>query len=483
MRPREVVLVNTNDMRPPVAPIGLEYVGDWLIEAGYDVRLVDLCLAKDPAAELTNALADADPLAVGVTFRNTDDCFYPVAQCFVPRLKQCVEQIKRLTDAPIVLGGCGFSIFPAEIMNECDVPFGIVGDGEETFEALLHCLERDRDAGKLPRLARRDAQGRVVVNPPKLDPVIDVPAMRGVIDNARYFAEGAMGNVETKRGCASKCLYCADPVAKGNVSRLRPPDQVADEVEALLAQGVNVLHLCDAEFNLPPQHAMAVCDELIARRLGEQVQWYTYACVHPFDDEMAEVMRQAGCVGINFGADSGCDRMLAALKRPYRREAIAEAVQACRKAGLAVMIDLLLGGPGENEASLRESIEFARQLEPDRVGAPVGVRVYPRTPLERLVRSQGPMASNPNLHGQCTDNDNLLAPVFYVDHQLGENPADLVVDLIGGDQRFFPPPRAQDLTNYNYNNNSILASAIESGQRGAFWDILRRLAERDGASA
>lgn len=475
MERREVVLVNTNRMRPPVSPIGLDYIGDWLFEADYDVRLVDLNFATDPAAELADALADADPLAVGVSFRNTDDCYLASQACFVPPLRETIDQIKRHTAAPIVLGGCGFSIFPAEILKECDVSLGIVGDGEEIFAALLDGLVRGRDTSKLPRLARRDAQGRTLVNPAQYDEILDLPPQRATVDNARYFREGGMGNVETKRGCPSKCLYCADPVAKGSVVRLRPPAQVAEEFESLLEQGVDVVHICDAEFNLPPQHALAVCEELIARRLADRVRWYCYASVHPFSDDLAEAMRQAGCVGINFGVDSGCDRMLAALKRPYTREAIAEAVQACRKAGITVMLDLLLGGPGEDEASVRESIEYMKQLDPDRVGAPVGLRIYPRTPLDRLVKSEGPMASNPNLQGHRENNENFLLPVFYVDRRLGERPVDLVIDLIGDDPRFFPPPRPQDAGNYNYNDNDVLQKAILGGERGAYWDILRRI--------
>ncbi len=477
MKRRDVVLVNSNDMRPPVSPIGLEYVGDWLIDAGYEVSVVDLGLTDDASAEIAAAFTDGDPIAVGVSFRNTDDCFWPSARSFIPRLKQYIGTIKQHTSAPIVLGGCGFSIFPAEIMKECDVALGIVGDGEEALATLVDCLEKNRDYSRLPRLARRDAQGRIIINPPRLDEVLDVPSARSLMDNARYLSEGGMGNLETKRGCPSKCLYCVDPVAKGSMLRLRPPAHVADEVESLLAQGVDVIHLCDAEFNLPPQHALAVCEELIARRLGEQVRWYCYASVHPFSGDLAEAMREAGCVGINFGVDSGCDRMLATLKRSYRRDAIGEAVRACRNAGLTVMLDLLLGGPGEDEASIRESIDYMKQVNPDRVGAPLGMRVYPRTPLERLVRAEGPLAGNPNLQGHREGNESLLAPVFYVDHRLGDRPADLVCDAIAGDQRFFPPARACDTTNYNYNNHGVLSQAILAGERGAFWDILRRMAE------
>ncbi|HNR33466.1 MAG TPA: radical SAM protein [Candidatus Hydrogenedentes bacterium] len=471
----EVLLINSNRMRPPVAPLALDYVGDRLKASGYAVRLVDLAFDEETAID--RALADAEPLAVGVTFRNTDDCYCGSGAFFVPALAELVARIKPRTKAPVVLGGCGYSVFPVEILAAAGADFGVVGDGEETFEQLVRGLADGDNVGELAGLVRR-ADGEAVVNPPVYRAVLDVPPHRSVIDNARYFREGGQGNIETKRGCPSKCIYCADPVAKGRNVRGRPPAQAADEVESLLRQGVDVLHVCDGEFNIPPAHAIAVCEEFIRRGLGERARWYCYATVHPFPPELAELMRRAGCAGINFGVDSGCDRMLALLHRGYKRDAIRQAVRCCREAGLAVMLDLLIGAPGEDEASVRESIEFIRSVDPDRAGAATGVRVYPGTALADRVREQGPMASNPNLRGKVADNDNFLQPVFYLDARLGPEPANLVCDIIGGDKRFFPPPRHRDATDYNYNDNRVLEEAVSRGERGAYWDILRRLADQ-----
>jgi len=88
------------------------------------------------------------------------------------------------------------------------------------------------------------------------------------------------------------------------------------------------------------------------------------------------------------------------------------------------------------------------------------------------------MASNPNLRGQLIGNEIFLRPVFYLDERLGPEPADLVCDAIAGDPRFFPPPRSTAPVNYNYNDNKVLEDAISGGERGAFWDILRRLGKR-----
>ena len=476
MSQRSVALVNANEMKPPVAPIGLDYIGGRLASDGIPVELIDVSFAESTVDRIVRGLAEVDPLVVGVTFRNTDDCFWPSCAWFVPRLAQIVETIRSCTTAPIVLGGCGFSIFPRQVMDHCGVDLGIVGDGEEAMSLLARRLAAGTDVNDVPGLARRTDDGRIVVNPPRYDRSLDLPTGRDLIDNARYLRTGAMGNLETKRGCPNACIYCADPLAKGRAARCRDPRQVADEVEALLAQGVDVLHLCDAEFNIPPDHALAVCEAIIARGLGDRVRWYCYATVRGFSAELADAMRRAGCVGVNFGVDTGCDRMLAALGRNYRRDAIRDAVGFCRRTGVAVMLDLLIGGPGEDPDSVSESIEFIKSVDPDRAGAPTGVRLYPGTPMADSVAAQGPMADNPNLHGQVEDNADLFRPVFYIDRQLGDDAPGLVRDLIGEDDRFFKPAPSQDMVDYNYNDNTELEDAIAAGHRGAFWDILRRIA-------
>jgi len=479
MQHRPVVLVNSNEMRPPVAPLALDYIGDRLQAAGYPVRLIDLSFAEQSSlAVLTDGLADIEPVAVGVSFRNTDDCFLPSGAWFVPRLAGIVQTIRSATSAPIVLGGCGFSVFPIEVFDCCKADLAIVGDGEDSFLKLVQSLEGGDVSADIPGLVIRGRDGGIRISPPAYPTILDVPPTRSTIDNAEYLAKGGMGNVETKRGCPHRCIYCADPVAKGRRIRCRPAGQVVDEVEQLLRQGVDVLHLCDGEFNIPDKHAQAVCEEMIRRKLGERVRWNCYATVYPFPADLADTMRRAGCVGINFGVDSGCERMLKGLRRSYGPEDIRQAVYSCKQAGIAVMLDLLIGGPNEDEASVRESVAFLKGLDPYCVGAATGIRIYPGTELADVVRRQGAMMINPNLHGQVDDNESFLRPVFYLDRQLGESPIDLVIEIIGGDERFFPPPRIQDASNYNYNDNRVLEDAIAAGHRGAFWDILRQLRSR-----
>ncbi len=474
----DVLLVNPNRMKPPVTPIALDYLAHALSTQGIQTDVLDLCLCQDWKAAIDGYFSDGTVDAVGVTLRNIDDTTFASREFFLPDFKEVTDYLRRRTSAPIVLGGSGFSIMPEDVLSYCDLDLGIVGDGEESLPLLVRRLAAGEDLRSVPGLVHRDGSGF------KRNPAswggIDGSAvpLRAAVDNRRYLAEGGMGSIETKRGCNKGCVYCVDAPSKGRKLRCRSPQSVASEIEVLLDQGIDCLHLCDAEFNLPASHADEVCREIVRRGLGEKVGWYTYASPIPFSSETAALYRKAGCRGINFGVDSADNRILRNLGRDYSAEDLRNTATACHEQGLVFMCDLLLGGPGETRESLRRTIEAMKQMSPHRIGAAMGIRIFPGTRLAEMIRQSGPLESNPDLHGAVKGNDRFFKPIFYLSAELGENAPQYLEKLIGGDERFLfmKPPQAGDL-NYNYNDNSRLVEAIRQGYRGAFWDILRRVSE------
>ncbi len=463
-----VALVNTNRIRPPIAPIGLDYVAEALVAAGHEALLLDLCWEERWEDAVDRFFRDREYGLVGVTIRNTDDCSLPTRESFLPGCARIVARIRARTEAPVVLGGVGFSVMPETVLDRCGAEAGIRGDGEFAFARLAGRIGRRRSVDDLPGLlVRRD--GRWRANPVSFRPLSALPAMgRGFADNRRYFREGGQAGIETKRGCPGRCAYCADPLAKGRRSRLRPPDAVADELGRLAAMGIDHVHTCDSEFNVPGAHAEAVCREIVRRGLGEKLRWYAYCAPVPFTRDLAELMRRAGCAGINFGADSGDDRMLARLGRAFRAEDVRNAVRLCREAGIAVMLDLLLGSPGETRASVARTVAMVKDAGPDRAGVAIGVRVYPGTKIAGAVARGKPRSV-------LIGGEDLSAPVFFVEPAIAQALPGLVADLTRDDDRFlFFNPEAPG-SNYNYNANDVLSAAIRKGHRGAYWDILRRV--------
>ncbi len=79
-----ILLINTNVARPPISPVGLEYVGETRIEAGLSVQVLDLSFEVDWKDSLQRQLKDNEPLAIGLPVRNTDDCCFVSKKSFLP---------------------------------------------------------------------------------------------------------------------------------------------------------------------------------------------------------------------------------------------------------------------------------------------------------------------------------------------------------------------------------------------------------------
>ena len=462
-----VALVNTNRIKPPIAPIGLEYVVEALHSAGHHVEVLDLCWADDWTSVIARFFDRTSFDLVGVTLRNTDDSAFTSRQSFLGEFADTVNTIRKHVDALIVLGGVGFSVMPERVLTLCEADAGVWGDGEMVLVEFANRIEGKREWLDLPNLIWR-RNGKWQRNPPSLLPLVNLPPMsRSWVDNRRYFREGGQAGIETKRGCPRHCIYCADPIAKGKRIRIRPSKVVVDELERLLDQGIDHIHTCDSEFNLPKWHAFEVGQEIIRRNLGGQLRWYAYCSPVPFSLELAKLMHRAGCVGINFGVDNGDGEMLRQLRRNFTPDDILNAVRSCKKAGIVVMLDLLLGSPGETKESIIRTIELMRRAEPDRVGVALGVRVYPGTALANWIMQK-------ELGEGLVGRDDPLEPLFFIEPGITPFAFELLDQVIGDDRRFFFFDPSRPDRNYNYNANQRLVDAIRKGYRGAYWDILRR---------
>ncbi|MBW1959633.1 MAG: radical SAM protein [Deltaproteobacteria bacterium] len=473
-----IVLVNPNPMKPPVTPVSLDYLGSACQNAGIDIDLVDCSVESDWSKKLAQVLTEK-PILVGVTVRNIDDSYFASRDFSLGRIIPVLETIKKLTPAPICLGGVGFSIFPSEVLKFCDVPYGICGGGEEGLVKLIVALSDNMELESVPGLVwmKNGKYRKNHVLPVSLGK-IDL-ASRFLIDNAYYFNNGGQVGFETKRGCSLNCVYCPEPLIRGKQVSVRNPQNIVTELTNLYMRGITVFHTCDSEFNCPYSHAVLVCKAIIESGLGNKIKWYAYCSPEYFTEELAYVMRHAGCVGIDFGADHGDDKMLRRLGHGYTSDDLIRIREICLKHHIICMFDLLLGSPGETKESIETTIRLMKKIKPERVGISLGVRLYPITRLGRkiLENSKGPLSENPSLFGDLEDNPSFLRPVYYCDANLGEDVEDWLHRMVGNDPRFLLGRRIDANLNYNYNDNPELTEAIKRGHRGAYWDILRRLSE------
>jgi len=390
-----VLLVSANQERSPdpVAPLGLCYVATAVADAGHEVRVLDLCFSEDPAADVRAALAAQRPEAIGISLRNVDNCAYPDTVSYLPHYRAVVETCRAASAAPIVLGGSAFTTMPAHYLAALDVPWGVVGEGEAAFPALLARLAAGADVRGLAGVAARDATtGAIEVAPTAWLPAVDaVRADRRWIDNRRYFEQGGMGNLQTKRGCHYKCTFCAYPVIEGRGMRTRDPAGIAAEVATLLDRhGIDQFFVVDSVFNAPRGYAERVCAAL--RPLGRRIRWSCFVTPGNFSAELLDAMIAAGCQSIDFGTDAGSNQTLRGFRKSFNVDDIRAASDICRARSFPFCHSLVFGGEGETWETVAETIALMDECRPTAVTAMCGVRVYPETPMAQVLLARGEVA-------------------------------------------------------------------------------------------
>lgn len=388
---RKVLMIAASRENLPyhVAPLGVAYVAASLVREGFEISVLDLSLTREVGPLLVTRVAEFAPDVVGISIRNLDVVTYPYDAFVLPLVRKITDTLRQLTPAPVVLGGSGFSLLPVETLRYLGLNLGIVGEGEDAFPQLLRCLDAGGELAAVSGLVALADGGSVVRNPPWRAPQLDrlpLPA-RELIPTEKYVA----ANIQTKRGCAFACSYCTYPLLEGKLLRKRAPVSVGDELELMVDQfGVRRLDIVDNVFNVPVSHAAEISREMVRRRLP--IEWTASVRPDYVDAELAALMREAGCIRIDIGTDAASEPTLAGMSKGFSFQEIREAAAACRAAGLPFSSYLILGAPGETEATLHETLRNMEEIDPDSLLGLTGVRVYPGTPIAQQVLNEGAFA-------------------------------------------------------------------------------------------
>jgi len=476
---KTIALINPNTLKPPISPVGLEYIAEVLSQDGYQIVWIDLCFSDNWEHTLKMDLSNSNIDLIGITIRNLDEAMMSSQTFFVDFINNIVQLCRQLSNAPIFLGGAGFSITPCEILNYTQADFGLVGNGVNSISDFITAIQNQTYA-KFPGCTYKNDDGKILINPSNKKLINKYPTFlfhRNFANLERYFQEGGQVGIETKRGCSQKCIYCVESAKEDITVELRKPESVLFEIEQLINRGINVFHWCDSEFNIPLEQALQICEAIIRKGINKKIKWYTYGSPVPFTEELAVKMEQAGCKGINFGVDSLHNKQLRLLQKPHRYEDIKRLINILNKTNIAVMFDLLIGGPGETKETALFTIEHALKLKPHALGIAVGVRLYPYTVLGQNILSlyKTGHISETSIHGKPIEqNKNLFHPTYYLSEKIDTDFFKYLSDLVKNNPSVFLSLPANEEGSYSYCNHDYLTNAIKNGSRGAYWDILRK---------
>lgn len=394
-----------------VYPIGIVLLAGCIQGAGHEVSILDMNLEKDPYGALKEKLLTFQPETIGLSLRNIDPLGNKTSSLISPFIVTVRLIAAVLPQAWVIVGGTGFSLFPERLMLEIpELDYGIIGEAEVTFPALLHSID---NPSALPGLCWREGL-KVRVSPPatNFDMTNYVPANRLLLSPERY--KGINNyvptiGIEAKRGCALNCAYCVYPQLQGSRLRCRPTAAVVDEMERLHKEyGIESFHFTDPVLNVPHGHLEGICEEILRRKL--KVRWDGFMREDQLNDKNVALFEQAGCECFSFSPDGLCQEALDVLGKNLSEAQILKAANLVAQTDTVSVYHFMVNVPGETEKTCEKSSQFIEKLyevhsKKKNLGTLIlnNIRILPGTTIERIAREQGVIDTK-------TD---LLYPTYY----------------------------------------------------------------------
>jgi len=314
------------------------------------------------------------------------------------------EMVKEKIDPKciIVVGGIHPTALPEETMQNKNIDFAVLGEGEITFYELVKALtEGASDFSQINGLTYKK-DGQTVINPCRalIENLDDIPfPARDLFQLEIYrqaptkqVSDDLAGPILTTRGCSFSCTHCISQKIWGRNPRFRSAQNVIAEIEECIDKyGIKQFNFFDDTFTLIEKRATEICDEIVNRKLN--ISWNAMSRVNTLSDVLVKKMKAAGCKKISFGLESGSQKILDLMKKQATTELARQATNLVNKNGLLVHASFMIGNIGETEETIKETIAFAKNLPLDNVSFLI-TSPYPGSELYDIAKQRGFITNN-----------------------------------------------------------------------------------------
>ena len=290
------------------------------------------------------------------------------------------------------------------------VDYSIQREGEEAVYALVE----NKDPKKIPGVISRGS-GSLIFNglAPIIKDVDNLPFPErdkfwGIPESEKKNVD--VSYINTIRGCPYKCTYCASPFHwDRKTTRLRSPESVIDEMRHLKEnywQGTNfdysasanigekeslkiedntLVYFVDDVFTVNKKRVKKLLRMMIDQKLG--MRWKCEARADHLDDEICELMAEAGCERVKIGFESGSDKILKQVQKLETRDEMLEGANMLKRAGVPFSAYFMTGFPGETDEDVKQTIDFAKQIEADYYSLSVLAPYYGTELYDQLIKN------------------------------------------------------------------------------------------------
>lgn len=378
----DILLVNafswTTEKRPCYLPYGILYLASYLRQRGINTAVYDR--NNDFSLNITKCIGyfkKIKPRIVGLSVLTG-----PV----INDALNISRAIKSVSPETIILwGGLHPTLFPEHVLKEKSVDFIIQGEGEAALHELCAALLTGGDYSGIRNLGFRN-NGGVVLNPMRTElldlntnpmPAWDLLDMKYYL--AKRFFAGRVLTLSTSRGCPFKCAFCFNQGLPHQKWRALNAENMLRQITHVKKEyGINGIQFYEDSFDTDKNRVKEFCRLMIGNKV--KVNWSHFSNIIYCDADLIRLEKQANCKYIEYGVESGSDRILKMINKRQDVSQIKAVFDTCKKAGLKTAALFMIGYPTETEKELKETVELVEGL-PAHILICTIYRPYPATPL------------------------------------------------------------------------------------------------------
>ncbi|MFH1229781.1 MAG: radical SAM protein [Candidatus Aenigmatarchaeota archaeon] len=362
---KEEVYGKVKDVSLMEPPLGICYLAATLEKEGYEVKIIDAEAERLATDALVKKVEELKPGVIGLT------CTTPM----VASVKRTSEALKKaLPDSKIVVGGPHVTAVPEDLLKESYIDIAAIGEAEHTIVDLVKHIEENKSLKGCKGIAFKE-DGKIVKTEcrPLIEDVDKIPfPARHLLSIDKYMHATIVSrktkknytNIMSSRGCPFKCIFCGSRTTFGGVARFRTPKLVVDEIEECYNKyDIGMFGFSDDTLTVKKEHISEICNEIIKRKL--EIVWFAQARVSTVDKEILELMKKAGCEAVHYGYESGNQEILNNIKKGITLQQAIDATRITKEVGIKIHGYFMIGNPGETEETIKQTIAFAKKLDPD----------------------------------------------------------------------------------------------------------------------
>lgn len=384
INPMDVGNINTrlpkslNAAQGVYPPLGISYIAAVLEQNKYPVIILDCKALNYTSDDIKNFINKSKPDIVGIT---------AMSSTLMGALE--VARLSKESGAIVVMGGAQLAAYPIETLSYNFIDYGIIGEGEYVLLELVQALENKSDISLIKGLAYKN-NGTIIVNGERIVEDLDAlpfPA-RHLLPMNKYhcvITETPFTTMISSRGCPSKCGFCFKQPSDKKI-RYRNPVKIVDEMEEIIQKyHVKEIMFYDDSIAIKRSHIVGICEEILKRNL--YVKWESPARIDNMDENLLKLMKQAGCIRLRYGVESGNENILKLMHKGISLDKIREVFKLTKKNGIETFAYFIIGYATETPSTIRDSINFAKELNPDWVMFTIATP-YPHTDLYELANKE-----------------------------------------------------------------------------------------------